>query len=92
MTKAYAKMVPKDFRNKEITVKMSALIVRDDPQKNQHRYFRTTRKQGANGWRSTVLQHPPYSPDLTLCEFYLYPKVKNGRESMEQAKSKRAEL
>jgi histone-lysine N-methyltransferase SETMAR len=24
-----------------------------------------------------VLQHPPYSPDLALCDFFLFPKVKS---------------
>jgi len=24
----------------------------------------------------TVLKHPPYSPDLTPCDFYLFPKIK----------------
>ena len=24
----------------------------------------------------TVCPHPPYSPDLALCEFWLFPKVK----------------
>ena len=25
----------------------------------------------------TVLEHPPYSPDLTSCDFCLFPKVKS---------------
>jgi len=25
----------------------------------------------------TVLEHPPYSPDLTPCDFYLFPKIKS---------------
>jgi len=25
----------------------------------------------------TVLQQPPYSPDLTPCNFYLFPKMKS---------------
>ena len=25
----------------------------------------------------TVLKHPPYSPDLTPCDFYLFPKIKS---------------
>ena len=24
-----------------------------------------------------VLPHPPYSPDLALCDFYLFPKLKS---------------
>lgn len=26
--------------------------------------------------RIPVLEHPPYSPDLAPCDFYLFPKVK----------------
>jgi hypothetical protein len=26
--------------------------------------------------RITVPQHPPYSPDLALCNFWLFPKLK----------------
>jgi len=25
-----------------------------------------------------VLDHPPYSPDLAPCDFYLFPKVKSA--------------
>ena len=25
----------------------------------------------------TVLEHPPYSPDLAPCNFYLFPKIKS---------------
>jgi transposase len=25
----------------------------------------------------TTMGHPPYSPDLAPCDFYLFPKVKN---------------
>ena len=25
----------------------------------------------------TVLEHPPYSPDLAPCDFYLFPKIKS---------------
>ncbi|GFY27250.1 uncharacterized protein TNCV_2068711 [Trichonephila clavipes] len=28
--------------------------------------------------RVTVLEHPPYSPDLATCDFYLLLKVKNA--------------
>jgi hypothetical protein len=24
----------------------------------------------------TVVSHPPYSPDLALCDFYLFPRLK----------------
>jgi hypothetical protein len=26
----------------------------------------------------TKMDHPPYSPDLALCEFWLFPKIKNA--------------
>jgi len=26
----------------------------------------------------TVLDHPPYSPDLALCDFFLFPKIKSA--------------
>jgi transposase len=25
----------------------------------------------------TVMEHPPYSPDLAPCDFYLFPKIKS---------------
>ena len=27
-------------------------------------------------WRREVLEHPPYSPDLSLCDYDLIPKLK----------------
>lgn len=44
-----------------------------------------------------VLEHPPYSPDLAPCDFYLFPKVKSVLkgthfESVEHVKVKTAEL
>jgi hypothetical protein len=36
----------------------------------------------------TVLEHPPYSPDLALCNFYLFPKIK----SVEDVKAKTTEI
>ena len=26
----------------------------------------------------TVLEHPPYSPDLAPCDFFLFPKIKSA--------------
>ncbi|GFX69366.1 mariner Mos1 transposase [Trichonephila clavipes] len=42
-----------------------------------------------------VLEHPPYSPDLAPCDFYLFPKVKSALkgtrfESVEAVKEKAA--
>nr|CAH7734624.1 unnamed protein product [Callosobruchus chinensis] len=42
-----------------------------------------------------VLEHPPYSPDLAPCDFYLFPKIKSSLkgtrfESVEDVKEKTA--
>ncbi|GFV60152.1 putative mariner transposase [Trichonephila clavipes] len=44
-----------------------------------------------------VLEHPPYSPDLAPCDFYLFPKVKSALkgtrfESVEAVKEKAARV
>lgn len=44
-----------------------------------------------------VLEHPPYSPDLAPCDFYLFPKIKSSLkgtrfESVEDVKQKTADL
>lgn len=44
-----------------------------------------------------VLDHPPYSPDLAPCDFYLFPKVKSALkgtrfESVEAVKEKAARV
>jgi transposase len=36
----------------------------------------------------TVLEHPPYSPDLAPCDFYLFPEIK----SVENVEAKTAEI
>jgi transposase len=45
----------------------------------------------------SVLQHPPYLPDLAPCNFYLFPKIKSvlkGTQfvSVEHVKAKTAEI
>jgi histone-lysine N-methyltransferase SETMAR len=45
----------------------------------------------------TVLEHPPYSPDLAPCNFYLFPKIKSMLKethflSVENVKAKTAEI
>jgi len=45
----------------------------------------------------TVLQHPPYSPDLAPCDFYLFPKIKSVLKRthfvlVENVKAKTAEI
>ena len=47
--------------------------------------------------RITVLEHPPYSPDLTPCDFFLFPKVKSALkgtrfETVDAVKAKVAEV
>jgi len=44
-----------------------------------------------------VLDHPPYSPDLAFCDFFLFPKVKSvskgtNFETMEAVKQNTAEV
>lgn len=46
---------------------------------------------------NTVLEHPLYSPDLTPCDFYLFPLVKSTLkgthfQSVEKVKAKMADL
>ena len=31
-----------------------------------------------DGKKILVLKHPPYSPDLARCDFFLFPKIKAG--------------
>jgi transposase len=45
----------------------------------------------------TVLKHPPYSPDLAPCDFFLFPKIKSVLKgthcvSVENVKAKTAEI
>ncbi|KAL4154057.1 hypothetical protein QTP88_001890 [Uroleucon formosanum] len=47
--------------------------------------------------RTPVLQHPPYSPDLAPCDFWLFPKLKSALkgthfESVEAVKTKATEV
>jgi len=44
-----------------------------------------------------VLEHPPYSPDLAPCDFFLFPKMKSTLkgtrfESIDAVKAKATEL
>jgi len=55
------------------------------------------RKQFLDNKNFTVLEHPPYSPDLTPCNFYLFPKIKSVLKgihfvSVESVKAKTAEV
>jgi histone-lysine N-methyltransferase SETMAR len=45
----------------------------------------------------TVLEHPPYSPDLAPCDFYLFPNIKSVLKethfvSVENVKAKTAKI
>jgi transposase len=45
----------------------------------------------------TVLEHPPYSPDLAPCDFYLFPKIESVLKgthflSVENVKAKMVEI
>jgi len=45
----------------------------------------------------TVLEHPPYSPDLAPCDFYLFPKIKSVLKgthfvSIENVKARTAKI
>lgn len=45
----------------------------------------------------TAPEHPPYSPDLATCDFYLFPKVKSVLkgthcESVDAVKKKTADM
>jgi transposase len=45
----------------------------------------------------TLLEHPPYSPDLFPCDFYLFPKIKSVLKgthfvSVENVKAKTADI
>ena len=45
----------------------------------------------------TGLEHPPYSPDLAPCDFYLFPKLKSALkgthfQSVEEVKTKTADI
>jgi hypothetical protein len=45
----------------------------------------------------TVLEHPPYSPDPTSCDFYLFPNIKSVLKGthfvlVESVKAKTAEI
>jgi hypothetical protein len=47
--------------------------------------------------QTAVLEHPPYSPDLAPCDFFLFPKVKSVLKgtrfaSVTEVKKKTTEL
>jgi hypothetical protein len=39
--------------------------------------YRLSVKQFLASKNITVLAHPPYSPDLALCDVFLFPKIKS---------------
>jgi histone-lysine N-methyltransferase SETMAR len=44
---------------------------------NAPSYNATTVKQFLAQWKVTVIDHPPYSPDLTPADYILFRKVKS---------------
>ena len=45
---------------------------------NAPAHFALSVKQFLAKYSIPVLKHPPYSPDLAPCDFYLFPKVKSA--------------
>lgn len=41
-----------------------------------HKAFRVNRYLASQGW--SVVPHPPYSPDLAPCDFFLFPRMKKN--------------
>ena len=58
---------PQKWRNKN-------LIIHHD-NAPAHRSFKVSQLAKNN---MTVIPHPPYSPDLAPCDFFLFPKLKFG--------------
>ena len=46
-----------------------------------HSALSVTRYLASLGW--TIIPHPPYSPDLAPCDFFLFPKMKKNIERKE---------
>jgi len=46
-------------------------------QDNALAHYALSVKQFLANKNITVLEHPPYSPDLAPCNFYLFPKIKS---------------
>ena len=46
-------------------------------QDNTSSHFGKKAKEFYNNRSIKILKHPPYSPDLSPCDFWLFPKVKN---------------
>jgi transposase len=66
-----------------------------DEQKNAHNALSV--KQFLANKNITVLEQPLYSPDLTPCDFYLFPKIKSVLKGtlfvlVESVKAKTAEV
>ena len=44
---------------------------------NTPRHWASTTQETIDRRSIEVLRHPPYSPDLAHCDFFLFPKLKN---------------
>ncbi|EGI66262.1 FLJ37770-like protein [Acromyrmex echinatior] len=77
-----------NFNMKKVCAKMVPKILTFEQQEA---------RKNLSKYSISVLDHPPYSPDLAPCDFYLFPKVKSALkgtrfESVEAVKEKAARV
>ncbi|GFV01538.1 protein GVQW3 [Trichonephila clavipes] len=75
MQKVCAKMVPKILTFEQQATRKNVCtdildVIKNDPNLLEKRFLAKH--------SIPVLEHPPYSPDLAPCDFYLFPKVKSA--------------
>ncbi|XP_050516736.1 protein GVQW3-like [Diabrotica virgifera virgifera] len=75
--------------------RMSIRMIAETDNAPAHNALSVKRYLAARG--IPVFEHPPYSPDVAPCDFFLFPKIKSALkgirfESMEEVKRKTAEL
>ncbi|EZA49234.1 hypothetical protein X777_12493 [Ooceraea biroi] len=68
MRKICAKLVPKNLGADQMEHRLLT---------NQEIHTSLLVREFLNGKSITVLPHPPYSPDLAPCDFFLFPKLKS---------------
>ena len=61
-------------RRKRLELRRNGWILHQD---NAPAHNALSVKQFLANKNTTVLEHPPYSPDLAPCNFYLFPKIKS---------------
>ena len=81
-------------RRKQLELWRSGRILHQD---NAPPYITLSVKQYLANKNITVLEHPPYSPDLASCDFCLLPEIKSVFKgthfvSVENVKAKSAEI